>query len=92
MCMRRYGLTWEGSKDKSALGDYYLALGDQLSATCPSCILLIEGTGQSKFLGVDWCARACPAAACFHALPCECAPTLDMLPQGHRLCDGPQRD
>ncbi len=50
-----YGLTWEGSKGKPALGDYYLSLGDKLSAVCPSCILLLEGTGQSKFLGVDWC-------------------------------------
>ena len=51
-----YGLTWEGSQTRSALGDYYLGLGDKLSVLCPSCILLIEGTGQSKFLGVDWCA------------------------------------
>ena len=51
-----YGLTWEGSQTRSALGDYYLDLGDKLSVLCPSCILLIEGTGQSKFLGVDWCA------------------------------------
>lgn len=51
-----YGLTWEGSQTKPALGDYYLDLGDKLNAVCPSCILLIEGTGQSRFLGVDWCA------------------------------------
>lgn len=67
-----YGLTWEGSQAKPALGDYYLDLGDKLSAICPSCILLIEGTGQSRFLGVDWCAlashddRACSG---FHGLP-----------------------
>ena len=53
-----YGLTWEGSQTRSALGDYYLGLGDKLSVLCPSCILLIEGTGQSKFLGVDWCVSA----------------------------------
>ena len=64
--MRSYGLTWEGSKGKPALGDYYLSLGDKLSAVCPSCILLLEGTGQSKFLGVDWCA---------HAFPISCAIT-----------------
>ncbi|BDA48323.1 hypothetical protein COCOBI_11-5840 [Coccomyxa sp. Obi] len=49
-----FGLTWEAQADKPALGSYYLDLGDKLNAICPSCILLLEGTGQSKFLGVDW--------------------------------------
>jgi hypothetical protein len=51
-----FGLTWEAQADKPSLGSYYLELGDKLNAVCPSCILLLEGTGQSKFLGVDWCA------------------------------------
>jgi len=50
-----FGLTWEAQADKPALGSYYLDLGDKLNAVCPSCIFLLEGTGQSKFLGVDWC-------------------------------------
>jgi hypothetical protein len=50
-----FGLTWEAQADKPSLGSYYLELGDKLNAVCPSCILLLEGTGQSKFLGVDWC-------------------------------------
>lgn len=60
LCKCRYGLTWEAQADKPGLGSYYLDLGDKLNAICPSCILLLEGTGQSKFLGVDWCAP-CPA-------------------------------
>jgi hypothetical protein len=51
----RYGLTWEGSEGKPSLSSYYLDLGEKLNIVCPSCILLLEGTGQSKFFGIDWC-------------------------------------
>ncbi len=46
--------------DKPSLGSYCLELGDKLNAVCPSSILLPKGTGQSKFLGGDWCATQAP--------------------------------
>ena len=49
-----YGFTWDGKNNKPNLGDYYLTLGDQVHSVCKSCIFLLEGTGQSNFLGVDW--------------------------------------
>ncbi|CAL5224001.1 g6619 [Coccomyxa viridis] len=49
-----YGFTWDGKNNKPNLGDYYLTLGDKVHEVCKSCIFLLEGTGQSNFLGVDW--------------------------------------
>ena len=49
-----YGFTWDGKNGKANLGEYYLALGDAVNEVCHSCIFLLEGTGQSNFLGVDW--------------------------------------
>ncbi len=49
-----YGFSWDGKNNKPNLGNYYLTLGDKVHEVCKSCIFLLEGTGQSNFLGVDW--------------------------------------
>ena len=60
LLLRSYGFSWDGKNSKPNLGDYYLSLGDAVNEVCKSCIFLLEGTGQSNFLGVDWCARSPP--------------------------------